>query len=113
MSKRIEQINALLQQELAKVFSEQFEFEPGVLVTVARVETSADLGHAKIFISVLPFETRKTVLNKIRENIKEIQKIIFSRLTMSSAPRLHFLIDEAEENAEFIEELLDEVKKDL
>ena len=71
---RIEQINALLQQIIAKIFIENIEFEPGVLATITRVDTAADLGHAKIFVSVLPLAKKKEALDKIRKSIFEIQK---------------------------------------
>lgn len=111
MSRRIEQINALLQRELSKILSEQIEFEPGVLATIMRVETTADLGHAKIFLSVIPFEKRKETFGKIKQSLRDIQNAVFSRLAMNPVPQLHFIIDEAEEEAEHIEDLLDKIKK--
>ena len=77
MSKRIEQINALLQQIIAEILIENIEFEPGVLATITRVDTAADLGHAKIFVSVLPIAKKKEAFNKIKKSIFEIQKIVF------------------------------------
>lgn len=112
MSKRIEQINALLQQIIAEIFIENIEFEPGILATITRVDTAADLGHAKIFVSVLPLAKKKEALDKIRKSIFEIQKIVFLKLTMAHVPRLHFFIDETEEKAERIEELLDKIKEE-
>ena len=73
MSHRIEQINALLQQIIAEILIENIEFEPGVLATITRVDTAADLGHAKIFVSVLPIAKKKEALNKIKKSIFEIQ----------------------------------------
>lgn len=112
MSKRIEQINALLQQIIAEIFIENIEFEPGVLATITRVDTAADLGHTKIFVSVLPLAKKKEALDKIRKSIFEIQKIVFSKLKIAHVPRLHFFIDETEERAEHIEELLDKIKEE-
>ena len=76
MSHRIEQINALLQQIIAEIFIENIEFEPGVLATITRVDTAADLGHAKIFVSVLPLAKKKEALDKIRKSILK-SKIVF------------------------------------
>lgn len=112
MSKRIEQINALLQQIIAEIFIKNIEFGPGILATITRVDTAADLGHAKIFVSVLPLAKKKDALDKVRKSIFEIQKIVFSKLKIAHAPRLHFFIDETEERAEHIEELLDKIKEE-
>ncbi|TAN57469.1 30S ribosome-binding factor RbfA [Patescibacteria group bacterium] len=112
MSKRIEQINALLQQIIAEIFIENIEFEPGILATITRVDTAADLGHAKIFVSVLPLAKKKEALDKIRKSIFEIQKIVFSKLKIAHVPRLHFFTDETEEEAQRIEELLDQIKEE-
>ncbi len=112
MSKRIGQINALLQQIIAEIFIENIEFEPGILATITRVDTAADLGHAKIFVSVLPLAKKKEALDKIRKSIFEIQKIVFSKLKIANVPRLHFFTDETEEEAQRIEELLDKIKEE-
>lgn len=112
MPKRIEQINALLRQIIAEIFIKNIEFEPGVLATITRVDTAADLGHAKIFVSVLPLAKKKEALDKIRKSVFEIQKIVFLKLKIAHVPRLHFFIDETEERAEHIEELLDKIKEE-
>jgi len=112
MSKRIEQINALLQQIIAEILIENIEFESGVLATITRVDTAADLGHAKIFVSVLPIAKKKEAFNKIKKSIFEIQKIVFLKLKIAHVPRLHFFTDETEEEAQHIEELLDKIKEE-
>jgi len=112
MSKRIEQINALLQQIIAEILIENIEFESGVLATITRVDTAADLGHAKIFVSVLPLAKKKEALEKIRKSVFEIQKIVFLKLKIAHVPRLHFFVDETEEEAQRIEELLDKIKEE-
>ena len=53
----------------------------------------------------------KEVLDKIKKSVFEIQKIVFSKLTMAHVPRLHFFADETEEEAQHIEELLDKIKE--
>lgn len=113
MSRRIEQVNALLQEELSRILTRDIEFEPGTFVTITSVDTSPDLSHANIFISVLPFEKSLDALRRIQKSAHEIQKIIFSSLSMEPVPKIHFRIDQTEEEAEHIETILDKVKKEL
>ena len=82
MSKRIEQINALLQQIIAEILIENIEFEPGVLATITRVDTAADLGHAKIFVSVLPIAKKKEALNSFSDYIEKKKQELKQKLNL-------------------------------
>src|SRR3989344_5219931 len=113
MSRRIEQVNARLQEELSGILVRDIEFEPGVFVTIVSVDTSPDLGHANIFMSVLPFEKSKAALKQLQTAAHQIQKTIFSRVSMEPVPKIHFVLDITEEKAEHIEVILDRVKKEL
>jgi len=43
MTKRIQQVDLLIKEELSKMIVREIEFPPGVLVTVTRVETTPNL----------------------------------------------------------------------
>ena len=64
MSHRINQVNELIKQELNDLLVSELEFTKGCLVTITAVETSKDLRHAKIWVSVLPGYLLKKALDK-------------------------------------------------
>lgn len=80
------------------------------LVTITRVETSADLSVSKIFLSILPEENSQYVLTRTNKNIFEIQRILNKRLEMKSVPQIKFLPDKISEKAERVQKLLNKIK---
>lgn len=111
MSHRIEQINELIRHELNGLILTEIDFPKNCLVTIIAVQTSKDLRHAKILISVMPSFYTKKVLDKMAANAGHLQYLLNQRLSMRPLPRLSFRIDDTEKKAAEIEELLDRIKK--
>lgn len=112
MTKRIPQVNRLLQRELGQIFLRELDFPRGSLVTVTRVATSPDLNQAKVSISVLPEKETEKVLRALNRRIYEIQQQINRKLKMRPIPRLRFSPEKETGGAAKIEELLEELKKE-
>lgn len=111
MSKRILRVNALIKKEISKLLLREFEFPPGVLVTVTRVETSADLEESRVFVSVIPEEKFEEVLRNLNKKIYFLQQK-FNRLArMRPLPRLIILAERKTAEAAKIEEILEQLKK--
>jgi len=111
MSQRIKRINELLRQEISKLILREIEFED-ILVTINQVETSPDLSHAKVKISIMPTEKKELVLRIIDKNIYHLQQALNKKLYMKIVPKIRFEIDQAEIKARKIEEILGKIKKD-
>ena len=110
-SQRIKQINELVKEELGSIIAKEIEFSSGNLVTISKVETSPDLKHSNISLSILPFSAHKEVRQVIEQEKSNIQKLLNSRLKMKFSPRIHFRLDESEEKAGYITDLLDTINK--
>jgi ribosome-binding factor A len=96
MSKRIERVNELIRQELGGIMLKHFEFV-GALVTITRVETSADCRYSKIFLGVLPENMTTSVFSKINKSeVYNIQKTLDKRLFMRPVPKIQFCHDFSE-----------------
>lgn len=89
-SRRIEKINKLLTQEVAKLFLTEIDFPEGVFVTVGSIDTSPDLKYADVLVAIIPDNKTGTALNIIRKKIYKIQKAIDRRLQMRPVPKLRF-----------------------
>ncbi|MFA6410455.1 MAG: 30S ribosome-binding factor RbfA [Candidatus Buchananbacteria bacterium] len=112
MSHRIDQINELVRHELSQLLLTEMEFPSDCLVTIIKVETSKDLRHAKVWLSVMPTKYIKKVLEKLKANAGHLQFLLNKKLTMRPLPRLFFAIDDTEAKAADIEALLDRIRKE-
>jgi ribosome-binding factor A len=111
MSHRIDQINELIRVEFSRLVLSEIEFPLECLVTILRVETSPDLRHAKVWISVMPISYAGTVLEILRRHVGRLQLLLNKRLSMKPLPRLAFAIDDTEHRASSIDALLDRIKE--
>ncbi|MDP2663983.1 MAG: 30S ribosome-binding factor RbfA [bacterium] len=110
MSKRIEQVNELIQRELGRVILREIDFPPGIMVTITRVETSVDLGQSKVYVSVFPEGKTESALGILARNIYDIQQGLNKRLKMRIIPRIFFAREKETAEAGRIESLLEQLK---
>jgi ribosome-binding factor A len=82
-------------------------------VTVTEVRTSADLRHARVFVSVLGSpEERAATLEGLRSGHGVLQARIARELRMKHTPALTFELDDTAERAARLESLIEHVKED-
>ncbi|MDO8743071.1 MAG: 30S ribosome-binding factor RbfA [Candidatus Azambacteria bacterium] len=110
---RAEKFNGLLKKELGRVVFDFLDIKPGVLVTITRVITAANLFSANVFISIYPPSEAKAVLNKLRRSIYQIQQLLNKKLKVRPVPKIIFKFDENPEEADNIEKILEEIKGDI
>jgi len=101
----------LIKKELAQIILREINFPKDLLVTVTRVETSANLIQAKIYISVLPINKNSQVLEILNHQIYDIQQKLNKRLKMRPIPRIIFVQEKKTQEAARIEELLEKIHK--
>lgn len=81
---------------------------PGI-VSVSKVNMSADLRGAKVFVTALG-ATEKEVIPVLKSWAVEIQRYIGDRLPMRYCPKLFFQWDKASEKVAKIDSLLHEIQ---
>jgi len=109
MSYRLEKINELIKQELGKIFLKEGDFEPGILVTIMAVETSKDLLHSKVIISVFPDKTAQKTMEYIERRVYFFQQELNHRLKMHPVPKIRFVLNRVESESEEIERLIGKI----
>ena len=78
-------------------------------VTVTSVDTSPDLRHARVYVSVLGSQAeRDATLTGLTSSHGVLQRTIADELRMKRTPTLEFVYDESIERGMRISELLDE-----
>jgi ribosome-binding factor A len=111
MTRRIQQINQLIQKELSQIILREIDFPLGVLVTLTRVETSIDLNQARAYISVVPEKQRESVLRVLNQRIYDLHQELNKRLKMKIVPKIKFIEEKETAKAGRIEEILEELKR--
>ncbi|HEV8513130.1 MAG TPA: 30S ribosome-binding factor RbfA [Cyclobacteriaceae bacterium] len=109
MTMRQQKYGRLIQKELSDIFLRD---KRGIIgnefITIAEVRMSPDLSIAKVFITMALAKDKKAVLNQITLHKSEIRKALGDRIRNQAriVPELIFVIDEVEENAQRMEDLI-------
>lgn len=101
-TKRQQKFARLIQKEIGEILQQDKKGLLGnTLVSVAEVRVSADLGIARIYLSMLLAQDKQKTLGHIVAHKKEIRKALGERIgkQVRIIPDLNFYIDEVEENA--------------
>jgi len=104
---RNEKIAELLRREVAKFVLELVPTPEGTLITVSRVLPSANHQHATAFVTVFPFEEAQKTLELLESRVYNIQHELNRELKMRPVPKIRFVLDESEEKARKIFDILD------
>jgi ribosome-binding factor A len=108
-STRQQKFGRLIQKELSDIFQRD---KRGILdnsfITISDVSMSPDLSVAKVYISMMLAKDKAQTLDKINRGKGEIRKALGERIRKQArvVPELIFFIDETEENALKMEELI-------
>ncbi len=112
MSERALKINQLIKKELGQILLKELDFPKEILVTLTRVETSADLNQSKIFISIIPENQTAKILKILEKQIYFLQQKLNKRLKIKPIPRIIFVEEKETSRAGKIEEILESLKKE-
>jgi ribosome-binding factor A len=108
-STRQQKFSRLIQKELSDVFHRD---KRGVLdnnlISISDVKVSPDLGVATIYISMMLVKDKPRLLEKLNAGKKEIRRALGERIgkQVRIIPELIFEIDETQENAQRIEDII-------
>jgi ribosome-binding factor A len=109
MTMRQQKYGRLIQKELSDIFLRDKRGIIGnAFITIAEVRMSPDLSMAKVYLSMTLAKDKKLVLNQITAHKSEIRKALGDRIRNQAriVPELVFVIDEVEENAQRMDDLI-------
>lgn len=113
MSIRTERVAGVIKETLAQPISDiGHELRAG-LVTVTTVRLTADLGIAKVYISVFGSKelSQEKVVEKIAERAPELRSLVGRSVRLRTTPALQFYLDNTLDEMERIQRLIDESNK--
>jgi ribosome-binding factor A len=109
MSGRMRRVNESVRQVLSEALPELKDPRIG-FVTVTGVETSADLRHARVYVSVLGSERkRRATLDGLAAAHGVLQARLASELRLKRTPQLAFAYDPTVEHGVRMTRLIDEL----
>lgn len=110
-TRRIARVNDLIRKEISELLMREIR-DPrlGGLLSVTEVDTSPDLRHAKVFVSVMGSEEEK---RRVEEGLAAasgfLRRSLGERLSLRHIPQLDFQRDESIERGSHLLELIKEV----
>jgi ribosome-binding factor A len=110
---RQNRINSQMQTVLAEAIQKELQ-DPrldGAIVSVLKADVSADLSHAKIYVSIFGTDEKKA-FNAILNSVPYLRKIVAKKVQLRIVPQLHFILDKSIDHASNINSILNKIKKD-
>jgi ribosome-binding factor A len=107
-SDRMRRVNEAVREVLSGAITSELKDPRVGFVTVTAVETSPDLRHARVFVSVLgnPGERRRS-LEALERAHGYLQRRVAREVRMKNTPTLEFAYDDSADRGQRIAELLE------
>jgi ribosome-binding factor A len=108
-SPRARRVGDELQRELAQLLRDEVKDPRVAPVTITAVEVSADLSHAKVFVTHLAGRDEAAVaLAALQHTAGFLRSALSHRLNLYSVPQLHFAYDDSIESGMRMSQLIDD-----
>lgn len=105
---RNDRLNQEFKKEIYEIISRRLK-NPLIteMFSILRVETSKDLSHAKVFVSVYSVspEKRTATFNAISGDAKKIRYELAKVIRARTVPELHFFLDDSMEYSDKMDKL--------
>ena len=111
MSRRMGRVNELIREELSILLLHELK-DPRIvaMTTVTHVETSPDLEHARVFVSVMGTEDERAgAMQGLKSAEGFLRRSLAGRVKMRRVPALNFALDTSMEEGAQMLELIDRV----
>ncbi|MFI4962834.1 MAG: 30S ribosome-binding factor RbfA [Legionellales bacterium] len=107
--KRTDRIAEMIQRKLSQIIPQEVK-DPRLtgFVTLSAVKVAADLGHAKVYFTVLN-EDKATATTILNGAASYLRSALARSITLRTVPQLHFIYDESIEYGEHLSRLIDKV----
>ena len=111
MSQRTDRLDSQFQQELMDLLQREMKDPRVGFATITRVETARDLGHARVWVSVLGTdEEQARSLEALRDAAPWLRRRLGERLRIRQVPELSVRRDESVERGDRVLRLLRELE---
>jgi ribosome-binding factor A len=108
-STRQQKVAKLIQKEMSEIFQrDRRGLLDNAFLSIVEVRVSPDLSVAKLYISMMLVKDKQAMLGKINDHKKEFRKLLGDKVgkQLRIVPEIVFYIDEVEENAQRLDDLI-------
>ena len=108
-SQRAQRVAEQIQREVAQLLRDEVKDPRVGRVTITAVEVSADLSHAKIFVTHLAGrEHAEAAMQALQHTAGFLRTELSHRMQLYTVPQLHFAYDDSIETGMRLSQLIDE-----
>jgi len=112
MSERILRVNSEIQKAISEIISELKNPNIKGLITVTKVDTTADLDQSRIYISIFEEDGREDVFNAIKHSAGYIRRELARIIDLRKVPYLTFFLDDSFDYGKKIDEAINKINQD-
>lgn len=107
--KRVDRVAEMIQRKLAQIIPQEVK-DPRLkgFITISAVKVAADLGHAKVYVTVFN-DDKELAVSVLNAAAGYLRSALARSITLRTVPQLHFVYDESIEYGERLSRLIDEV----
>jgi ribosome-binding factor A len=111
MSQRTDRVDELLRQEIGQILAKELADPRIGFTTITDVETSPDLRHAKVWVSVIGAKADRTeTVRALQASMGFVRHELGKRLRIKRIPALHIHLDDTAERGTRVLHLLAELE---
>lgn len=106
---RQQKVASLIKRDTGEILTHNApQYLPGKMLTVTTVRVSPDLSFAKVYVSIFPSDDLKADINALKKHEKAVRGLLGKRVKnqLRIVPEIAFYVDDSQDHAERIDELL-------
>jgi ribosome-binding factor A len=108
---RSQRLGDLIQREVSELIRLEVRDPRVGMITITSVDVSPDMGHAKVFFTVLDKDKLKETLAGLNRSAGFLRSQLAKRIKMYTTPELRFAYDESVERGDQLSRLIDAALK--
>jgi ribosome-binding factor A len=110
MSQRTDRLDSQIRQELMDLIQREMKDPRLGFATIIRVETARDLGHARVWVSVLGSDAeRDRTMDALKVATPWLRRRLGERLTLRHVPELTMRLDDSIASGDRVLQILSEL----
>ena len=109
VTSRIDRINKEFLRSISEMLQGRIKKEEVRDAILTKVNVTKDLGHAKVFYTLIKPETKDEVQTALESVGGQLRSMLGKEMHLRTIPELHFVYDDSEAKARAMDELLDRV----
>ena len=110
MALKKEKINNIIQRELSSILMMEVKDPHIGFCTITDVEVTSDLSYAKVYVSFLNKNTKKS-MEALERSKGYIRSLLAKRITIRKCPELQFVLDTSLAYGNKIETIINEINQ--